>query len=68
MGEFPEARLALAQVFLNRCANLDAAQELRTYLASGNGEPDKRRALEIWLDRSSKGQVMPACMGEKLAD
>ncbi len=68
MGDFPEARLALAQVFLNRCANLDAARELRTYLASANVEPDERRGLEIWLERSSNGQVMPACMGERLAD
>jgi tetratricopeptide (TPR) repeat protein len=68
MGEFPEARLALAQVFLNRCANLDAAQELRTYLASGSVEPDKRPALEKWLERSSKGQVTAACTGERLAD
>ena len=68
IGEFPEARLALAQLVLNRCANLDAAQELRTYLASGSVEPDRRRALEIWVERSSKGQVMPACTSEKLAD
>ena len=68
MGEFPEARLALAQLLLNRCANLSAASELRTYLASGNGEPDKRRDLEIWLERSSKGQVMPACIGESQAN
>jgi tetratricopeptide (TPR) repeat protein len=68
MGEFPEARLALAQLFLNRCANLDAAQELRTYLASGTVEPDRRRGLEMWLERSSKGQVMAVCTGEKVAD
>jgi tetratricopeptide (TPR) repeat protein len=68
MGEYPEARLALAQVFLNRCANLDAAGELRTYLASGDVEPDRRRSLEMWLERSSKGQVMAACTGEKLAN
>jgi tetratricopeptide (TPR) repeat protein len=68
MGEFPEARLALAQVFLNRCANLDAAQELRTYLASGSVERDKRPGLEKWLERSSKGQVTAACTGERLAD
>lgn len=68
MGDFPEARLALAQVFLNRCANLDAARELRTYLASGNVQPDQRRSLEMWAERSSKGQVMAACSGEKSVD
>jgi hypothetical protein len=41
---------------------------LRTYLASGSVEPNRRRALEIWVERSSKGQVMPACTSEKLAD
>jgi TPR repeat/Tetratricopeptide repeat len=63
LSEFPEARLPLAQVLLNRCANLDAATELRTYLASNRLEPEKRRAVQTWLDLSSKGQVVASCAG-----
>jgi Tetratricopeptide repeat len=65
LSEFPEARLPLAQVLLNRCRNLDAAAELRTYLDSNTVEPEKRRAVEVWLDRSSKGQVASGCVGAK---
>jgi hypothetical protein len=65
VGEFPEARLSLAQVLLNRCANLDAAAELRTYLSSNAVEPEKRRTVQAWLDLSSKGQVVNTCSGAK---
>ena len=61
LSEFPEARLPLAQVLLNRCANLDAVAELRTYLASSTIEPQKRRAVEAWIELSSKGQVVSGC-------
>jgi len=68
LSDFPEARLPLAQVLLNRCANLDAAAELRTYLASAKTlEPEKRRAVEAWLELSSKGQVASGCNGAKPA-
>lgn len=67
LSEFPEARLPLAQVLLNRCANLDAATELRTYLTSNSLEPEKRRAVETWLERSSKGQVASGCAQAKPA-
>jgi hypothetical protein len=65
VGEFPEARLPLAQVLLNRCANLDAAAELRTYLASNALEPEKRRQVQAWLDLSAKGQVVSGCNAAK---
>ena len=61
MGEFPDARLSLAQVLMNRCANLDAAQELRTYLDSNEVEPQTRRRVQVWIDMSSKGQVVSGC-------
>ncbi|MBV8513988.1 MAG: tetratricopeptide repeat protein [Acidobacteria bacterium] len=61
LTEFPEARLPLAQVLLNRCANLDAAAELRTYLASNSVSAEERHAVEAWLDLSSKGQVVSGC-------
>ena len=61
LSEFPDARLSLAQVLMNRCANLDAAAELRTYLASTTVEPETRRRVQLWIDRSSKGQVSANC-------
>jgi tetratricopeptide (TPR) repeat protein len=65
LSEFPDARLPLAQVLLNRCANLDAAAELRTYLATNISiDAEKRRAVQTWLDLSSKGQVAEGCGGE----
>jgi tetratricopeptide repeat protein len=67
LSEFPEARLPLAQVLLNRCANLDAAAELRTYLTLNTVTPDKRRMIEAWLELSSKRQVVSACGGAKTA-
>ncbi len=67
LSEFPEARLPLAQVLLNRCANLDAAAELRTYLSSNSVSVEKRRAVESWLDLSSKGQVVSGCAESKPA-
>ena len=67
LSEFPEARLPLAQVLLNRCANLDAAAELRTYLATNSLSAEKRRAVKAWLDLSSKGQVVSSCADSKPA-
>jgi Flp pilus assembly protein TadD len=65
LDEFPDARLSLAQVLMNRCANLDAAQELRTYLDSSEVDPGTRRRVQVWIDRSSKGQVVSACAPAK---
>ena len=42
LKDFPEARLSLAQVLMNRCANLDAAAELRTYLDFERGRCRER--------------------------
>ncbi len=67
LSEFPDARLSLAQVLMNRCANLDAAQELRTYLDSNEVEPETRRKVQVWIDKSSKGQVVSGCTPAKPA-
>jgi Tetratricopeptide repeat len=61
VGDFPDARLSLAQVLMNRCANLDAAAELRTYLDSNAVEPETRRRVQVWIDLSSKSQVASGC-------
>jgi tetratricopeptide (TPR) repeat protein len=61
LQDFPEARLSLAQVLMNRCANLDAAAELRTYLASNTVDPETQRRVQVWIERSSKGQVVSGC-------
>ena len=61
LSEFPDARLSLAQVLMNRCANLDAAAELRTYLGSKEVDPETRRKVQVWIDRNSKGQVVSGC-------
>jgi predicted Zn-dependent protease len=65
LSEFPEARLSLAQVLMNRCASLDAAAELRTYLASTAVDPGTRQRVQEWIDLSSKGQVVVACNNAK---
>jgi tetratricopeptide (TPR) repeat protein len=65
VNDFPEARLSLAQVLMNRCANLDAAEELRTYLASNTVDPGTQRRVQVWIERSSKGQVVSGCTGAK---
>jgi Tfp pilus assembly protein PilF len=65
LAEFPQARLSLAQVLLNRCLNEEAAAELRNYLASGSIEPDTRRSVQVWLDRASRGQVRKGCDAPK---
>jgi TPR repeat/Tetratricopeptide repeat len=65
LSEFPEARLSLAQVLMNRCANLDAATELRTYLDANAVDPGTRQKVQAWIDISSKGQVVSACNDAK---
>jgi tetratricopeptide (TPR) repeat protein len=66
LAEFPEARLPLAEVLLNRCASDEAAAELRSYLASPSTiDPEKRRAVQIWLGRAERGQVGKGCSGAK---
>ena len=67
VSEFPDARLSLAQVLLNRCANLEAAAQLRTYLDSNTVDPDTRRRVQVWIDLSSKGQVVSSCAAAKPA-
>jgi thioredoxin-like negative regulator of GroEL len=67
LNEFADARLSLAQVLMNRCANLDAAAELRTYLDSNAVEPETRRKVQVWIDLSSKGQVVSSCAEGKPA-
>lgn len=67
LSEFPDARLSLAQVLMNRCANLEAAAQLRTYLESKGVEPDTRRRVQVWIDLSSKGQVVSSCGAAKPA-
>ena len=62
LSEFPDARLSLAQVLLNRCANLDAVRELRTYLDSSEVAPETRQKVQVWIDRGSKGQVASSCI------
>jgi hypothetical protein len=61
LGDFPEARLSLAQVLMNRCANLDAAAELRAYLASNTVDPDTQRRVQVWIERSLKGHAVSGC-------
>lgn len=65
LSAFPEARLSLAQVLMNRCANLDAAAELRTYLASNAVDPGTRQRVQEWIDITSKGQAVTACNDAK---
>lgn len=67
LSEFPDARLSLAQVLMNRCANLDAAAELRAYLNSAAVDPETRRRVQVWVDLSSKGQVVSGCAPAKPA-
>jgi tetratricopeptide (TPR) repeat protein len=51
LGEFPEARLPLAQVLLNKGNTELAATELRTYLKSSKTDQVKRQAVQQWLSR-----------------
>jgi Tfp pilus assembly protein PilF len=51
LGEFPEARLPLAQVLLNKGATELAATELRSYLKSSKTDQVKRQAVQQWLSR-----------------
>jgi Flp pilus assembly protein TadD len=67
LSEFPDARLSLAQVLMNKCANLDAAAELRTYLDSNAVEPETRQRVQVWIDLSSKGQPVSGCVAAKPA-
>ena len=67
LSEFPDARLSLAQVLMNRCANLDAAAQLRAYLNSDSVDPETRRRVQVWIDLSSKGQVVSSCGATKPA-
>jgi Flp pilus assembly protein TadD len=60
-GDFPQARLLLAEVLQARGSAEQAIAELRTYL--NNPEPGKKQLVEAWLahlQALSAGQVRPA--------
>jgi tetratricopeptide (TPR) repeat protein len=67
MPELPEARLPLAQVLLQRCANDAAAAELRAYLATGRNDPPRRQVIETWLARIDAVKATGGCAGAKTA-
>ncbi len=49
--QYPEARLPLAQVLLNRGASREAVSELNAYLKSPGASPDKKQAVQNWINR-----------------
>jgi tetratricopeptide (TPR) repeat protein len=61
LHNFPDARLPLAQVLLSRGANDQAANELRTYLNSGAGDPNKKGAVQCWLTRITRADAKATC-------
>jgi tetratricopeptide (TPR) repeat protein len=65
LGEFPEARLPLAQVFLNKGAPELAATELRTYLRTSKTDQAKRQAVEQWLSRITQSKAVDSGSGAK---
>jgi tetratricopeptide (TPR) repeat protein len=58
LAEFPEARLPLAQVLLNKGAPELAATELRTYLRSTKIDQAKKQALERWLSQIAQSKAI----------
>jgi tetratricopeptide (TPR) repeat protein len=60
VGEYPEARLPLAQVLLNTGATTSAAAELREYLKSTDADMARKRAVQSWLDLISRAQAKEA--------
>jgi tetratricopeptide (TPR) repeat protein len=60
LAEFPEARLPLAQVLLNKGAPELAATELRTYLRSTKLDQAKKQAVEQWLVQITRSKAMEA--------
>jgi tetratricopeptide (TPR) repeat protein len=57
VADFPDARLALAQVLLNRGAFDQAATELRIYLKSLGSDPAAIQSVQWWLNRITQAQV-----------
>jgi len=54
--QYPDARLALAQVLVNRGAGLEAVAELNAYLKSAGANPDKKQAVQNWMNRITQAQ------------
>jgi Flp pilus assembly protein TadD len=57
VADFPDARLALTQVLLNRGAFDQAATELRIYLKSPGSNPAAMQSVQWWLNRITQAQV-----------
>jgi tetratricopeptide (TPR) repeat protein len=49
--QYPDARLPLAQVLLNRGAGREAVAELNAYVKSPGASPDKKQAVQNWMNR-----------------
>jgi tetratricopeptide (TPR) repeat protein len=64
-SEFVDARLPLAQVLLNKRDTEQAANELRTYLKSGDADPAKVPAVKCWLSRITQGKAGASCSGSR---
>jgi tetratricopeptide (TPR) repeat protein len=58
LAEFPEARLPLAQVLLNKGAQELAATELRTYLRSTKLDQAKKQAVGQWLSQITQSKAV----------
>ena len=65
LAEFPEARLPLAQVLLNKGAAELAATELRTYLKSSKTDQVKRQAVQQWLSLITQTKASDPGAGAK---
>jgi Tfp pilus assembly protein PilF len=61
--EYPEARLALANVLLVQGAKTEAAEQLRTYLQ--NPEPAKKPLVQCWLAQITKDPDQRICASLK---
>ncbi len=61
IADFPDARLPLAQVMLNKGATEEAVAELRTYLKSPDANPAKKQALQCRLAQMTGSDVNAAC-------
>jgi tetratricopeptide (TPR) repeat protein len=51
IAQNPDARLPLAQVLFNRGASREAVAELTAYLKSPGANPDKKQAVQSWINR-----------------
>jgi tetratricopeptide (TPR) repeat protein len=57
VGDFPDARLPLAQVLLNQGAADRGVAELRAYLKSGSADPAKREAVQSWITQVTHNEA-----------